>query len=131
MAWGAQIYVKRLLDRYEQFSGKPETNHKVYAPLELGEHLEIDESPLLDMKEIKKYWQMIGEIQLDDALSCIDITAMTTVDHITDLHYTLCMLGVPLTRPSWLFGDNLSAVSSATLSSGKIVKALEYSELSW
>jgi hypothetical protein len=32
------------------------------------------------------------------------------------------MLGVPLTGPSWVFGDNLSVITSATIPSGKLQK---------
>eukprot|EP00957_Ditylum_brightwellii_P121315 9251714-Ditylum_brightwellii.AAC.1 len=39
-----------------------------------------------------------------------------------DLRYTLRMLGVPLIGSSWMFGDNLSVVSSATMPSGKLLK---------
>eukprot|EP00957_Ditylum_brightwellii_P044782 3397163-Ditylum_brightwellii.AAC.1 len=47
------------------------------------------------------------------------VAASTAVDHIVDLCYTLDMLGVPLTGPSWMFGDSLSVVNSATMLSGK------------
>ena len=50
------------------------------------------------------------------------VAARTAVDQIVDLRYTLRMLGVPLTGPSWLFGDNLSVVNSATMPSGKLMK---------
>ena len=50
------------------------------------------------------------------------VAAWTAVDQIVDLRYTLHMLGVPLTGPSLLFGDNLSVVSSATMPSGKPLK---------
>jgi hypothetical protein len=48
------------------------------------------------------------------------VAARTAVDQIVDLRYTLGMLGVSLTGPSWLFGDNLSLVSSSTMPSGKL-----------
>eukprot|EP00957_Ditylum_brightwellii_P097148 7398538-Ditylum_brightwellii.AAC.1 len=50
------------------------------------------------------------------------VASRTAVDQIVDLHYTLCILGVPLPGPSWLFGDNLSVVNSATMPSGKLLK---------
>eukprot|EP00957_Ditylum_brightwellii_P134210 10231837-Ditylum_brightwellii.AAC.1 len=49
----------------------------MYAKLEPGEHPEIDDSPLLDMEDIKKYWQKIREMQWAVALGCIDIIAAT------------------------------------------------------
>eukprot|EP00957_Ditylum_brightwellii_P209106 15360363-Ditylum_brightwellii.AAC.1 len=36
---------------------------EVHAPLESGDYPEIDDSPLLDMEDIKKYWLMIGEMR--------------------------------------------------------------------
>jgi len=50
------------------------------------------------------------------------VAARTAVDQIVDLRYTLRMLGVPLTGPSWMFGDNLSVVNSSTMPSGKLTK---------
>ena len=51
------------------------------------------------------------------------------VEQIINLHYTLCMLGVPLDGPSWLFGDNKSIVTSSTIphsSLNKCWNALSY-----
>eukprot|EP00957_Ditylum_brightwellii_P036174 2740233-Ditylum_brightwellii.AAC.1 len=50
------------------------------------------------------------------------VAARTAVDQIVDVRYTLCMLCVPLTGPSWIFGDTFSVVSSATMPSGKLLK---------
>eukprot|EP00957_Ditylum_brightwellii_P024141 1820115-Ditylum_brightwellii.AAC.1 len=47
------------------------------------------------------------------------VAARTAVDQIIDLHYTLCILVVPLTGPFWMFGDNLFVVNSAIMPSGK------------
>eukprot|EP00957_Ditylum_brightwellii_P022741 1715186-Ditylum_brightwellii.AAC.1 len=63
LTWGAQTYVKRMLPSYEQLFSEPVPKREVQAPLELDDHPEIDDSPLLGMEDIKKYWQMIGEIQ--------------------------------------------------------------------
>ena len=52
--------MKRMLASYEQLFGEPVPKQEVHAPLETGDHPEIDDSPLLDMEDIKKYWQMIG-----------------------------------------------------------------------
>eukprot|EP00957_Ditylum_brightwellii_P180467 13747199-Ditylum_brightwellii.AAC.2 len=49
------------------------------------------------------------------------VAAGTTVDQNIDLRYTLRMLGVPLTGPSWMFMDKLSVVNSATMPSGKLL----------
>ena len=50
------------------------------------------------------------------------VAARTAVDQIVDLRYTIRMLGVPLTGPSWMFGDNLEVINSATIPSGKLQK---------
>ena len=42
--------------------------------------------------------------------------AHQAIEQIIDLCYTLCMLGIPLEGPLWLFGDNKSAVTSSTVS---------------
>ena len=43
------------------------------------------------------------------------MAACQAVKQIIDLHYTLCMLGVPIDGPSWLFGDNKLVVTSSTI----------------
>ena len=48
------------------------------------------------------------------------VAARIAVDQIIDLRYSLRMLGVPLTGPSWMFGDNLSVVNSSTMPNGKL-----------
>ena len=50
------------------------------------------------------------------------VAARIAVDQIVDLRYTLRMLGVPVTGPSWMFGDNLSVVNSSTIPGGKLLK---------
>ena len=50
------------------------------------------------------------------------VVARTAVHQIVHLRSTLRILGVPLTEPSWLFGDNLSVVNSATMPSEKLLK---------
>eukprot|EP00957_Ditylum_brightwellii_P012995 982069-Ditylum_brightwellii.AAC.1 len=63
LTWGAQTCVKRMLASYEQLLGEPAPKREVHAPLEPGDYPEIDDSPLLGLEDIKKYWQMIGEMQ--------------------------------------------------------------------
>eukprot|EP00957_Ditylum_brightwellii_P042387 3209277-Ditylum_brightwellii.AAC.1 len=63
LTWGAQTYVKKMLASYEQLFGEPVSNQEVHAPLEPGDHSEIDDSLSLDMENIKKYWHMIREMQ--------------------------------------------------------------------
>eukprot|EP00957_Ditylum_brightwellii_P132654 10115545-Ditylum_brightwellii.AAC.1 len=53
LTWGAQTYRTRMLASYEQLFGEPVPKREVRAPLNPGEHPEIDDSPLLDMEDIK------------------------------------------------------------------------------
>jgi hypothetical protein len=66
-----------MLDSYKQLFGEPVPKQEVHASLEPDDHPEINDSPLLDMEDIKKYWQMIGEMQWAVALGQIDIIAAT------------------------------------------------------
>jgi hypothetical protein len=43
------------------------------------------------------------------------VVAWTATEQIIDLRYTICMMGVPLDGPDWLFGDSESVVKSATI----------------
>jgi hypothetical protein len=43
------------------------------------------------------------------------VVARTATEQINDLCYTICMMGVPLDGPDWLFGDSESVVKSATI----------------
>jgi hypothetical protein len=57
------------------------------------------------------------------------VAARIAVEQIIDLRYTLRMLGVNIDTPSWLFGDNLSVIQSATIPSSALKKrhnALSY-----
>eukprot|EP00957_Ditylum_brightwellii_P063822 4843222-Ditylum_brightwellii.AAC.2 len=50
---------------------------EIHASLEPGDHPGVDDSPLLDMEDIKKYWQMSGGMQWAVALDHIGIIATT------------------------------------------------------
>jgi hypothetical protein len=43
------------------------------------------------------------------------VAARIAVDQVTDLRYTLRMMGIPLDGPSWMFGDNQSVITSSTI----------------
>jgi hypothetical protein len=43
------------------------------------------------------------------------VVARTATEQIIDLCYTICMMGVPLDGPAWMFGNNESVVKSATI----------------
>ena len=60
------------------------------------------------------------------------MAARQAVEQIINLHYTLCMLGVPIDGPSWLFGDNKLVVTSSTIPHSGINRhwnALSYHEV--
>ena len=44
------------------------------------------------------------------------------VDQIVEIRYQLRMLGIPLTGPAFLFGDNLSVINSSTIPSASLKK---------
>ena len=53
-------------------------------------------------------------------------------EQIMDLRYTLRMLGVPLTGPSYMFGDNSSVITSSTIPHSSLTKrhnALAYHQV--
>ena len=57
------------------------------------------------------------------------MVARQSVEQITDLCYTLHMLGIPIDGPSWIFRDNKSVLTSSTLPHSTLVKrwnALSY-----
>jgi len=43
------------------------------------------------------------------------VSARIATDQVIDLHNTLCYLGVPVKSKSYMFGDNQSVVTSATI----------------
>jgi hypothetical protein len=77
LTWGATTYVKRMLTNYELIFGESVPKREIHAPLDPGDHPEIDESPLLEEAEIKIYWQMIGELQWAVSLGRMDIMGAT------------------------------------------------------
>ena len=50
------------------------------------------------------------------------VAAKTATEQIMDLRYTLRYLGVPIKSKSYMFGDNRSAVTSATLPHSTLTK---------
>jgi hypothetical protein len=43
------------------------------------------------------------------------MVARQAAQQIIDLRYTLCMMGIPLDGPSWIFSDNESVITSYTI----------------
>ena len=50
------------------------------------------------------------------------MAAHQSMEQIIGLCYTLCMFGVPIHGPSWLFGDNKSIVTSSTIPQSSLNK---------
>ena len=50
------------------------------------------------------------------------MAARIAVEQIMDLRYTLRMMGVPLDGPAWMFGDNESVITSATIPASTLKK---------
>jgi hypothetical protein len=57
------------------------------------------------------------------------MVARQATEQILDLRYTLCMMGIPIDGKSWLFGDNQSVITFATIPTSTLSKrhnALSY-----
>ena len=50
------------------------------------------------------------------------VAAKTATEQIMDLKYTLRMMGIPLDGPAWMFGDNQSVLTSATVPQSNLNK---------
>ena len=73
LCYGAQTYIKRLADSYEKmFNEKPKP---VVAPLEKGDHPELDLSDLCDENDVVKCQSLIGALQWTISLCRFDIAA--------------------------------------------------------
>ena len=77
LTWGATTYVNKMLGQYKQLFGVDVPKREVHAPLEPGDHPEVDESPLLEGKMVSVYLTMIGAMQWAVALGRIDIYCAT------------------------------------------------------
>ena len=57
------------------------------------------------------------------------MAARQATEQIMDLRYTLCMMGIPIDGPSWMFGDNQGVITSSTIPHSNLNKrhnALSY-----
>lgn len=72
-------YINKLVDGYTRMFGeRPKTN--AYAPLDHGDHPEMDTSPLLEPEDVQKYQSLIGSMQWAVSLGRIDVaTAVMTM----------------------------------------------------
>ena len=50
------------------------------------------------------------------------LVAQQGVEHLIDLRYTMCLFGVPLDGPAWMFGANQSVVTSSMISHSTLGK---------
>ena len=75
-------------------------------------------------------WFSKRQNQVETATYGSEFMAMRiATEQIMELRYMLRMLGVPVSGPSWLFGDNMSAIMSSTIPSSTLKKrwnALSY-----
>ena len=70
-AWGAQTYIKKMLGNYERMFGMKPKEYS--APLEKGDHPEIDVTDELDEQGIAMYQSLIGALQWAVTLGRFDI----------------------------------------------------------
>jgi hypothetical protein len=71
LCYGAKTYIKRMLANYERMFGIMPKEYN--APLEAGDHPELDTSEFLDNDGIKKYQSLIGALQWAISLCRYDI----------------------------------------------------------
>jgi hypothetical protein len=78
LCWGAETYIKRLVDNYQQLFGELPT--KQTCPLDKDDHPELDGSSFLEDDDITKYQSLIGALQWAITLCRFDIaTAVMTL----------------------------------------------------
>ena len=77
LTWGSHTFVKKMLLKYEKMFGEPVPKQEVHAPLEPGDHPELDESPLCNDAQILQYQSMIGDFQWAVSLGRMDIYCAT------------------------------------------------------
>ena len=78
MTWGPVRYIQKILEQYERlFGDKVKNSRKIHAPLEPGDHPELDVSELCSDEERAKYMSMIGCLQWAFSLGRMDIGTAT------------------------------------------------------
>ena len=77
LTWGSYTYVKKMLDQYKHLFGQEVPKREIHAPLEPGDHPEIDETDFLEGQDISIYQTMIGAMQWAVSLGRIDIFCAT------------------------------------------------------
>ena len=77
LTWGSHTFVKKMLAKYEKMFGEPVPKRDVHAPLEPGDHPELDESPFCTEEQTQQFQSMIGDMQWAVTLGRIDIYCAT------------------------------------------------------
>jgi len=80
LMWNPEKYIDRLLDAYGRHYENPSSFSKkeVQSPLPHGDHPEMDDSPLLERDEIRKYQSVLGSLQWLITLGRFDIHSAVT-----------------------------------------------------
>ena len=69
--YGAQTYIKRLVENYKLMFGELPTEY--HAPMEKGDQPELDDSPLLGPEGIQQFQSLIGAVQWTISLCRFDV----------------------------------------------------------
>ncbi len=69
--YGAQTYVKRMCENYEDIFGEPVKEY--FSPLEKGDQPELDTSTELGPDDVEKFQSLIGAVQWTVTLSRFDV----------------------------------------------------------
>ena len=72
LCYGAQTYIKRMCETYEQMFGKPPVK-KVRSPLSHGDHPELDDSELCGPEDTQRFQSLIGALQWTISLCRFDV----------------------------------------------------------
>jgi Reverse transcriptase (RNA-dependent DNA polymerase) len=72
LCYAPKKYILRMLDTFERLFGKQPKQY--VAPLEGGDHPELDDSELLEIEDIKVYQSLIGALQWVIQIGRFDIT---------------------------------------------------------
>jgi Reverse transcriptase (RNA-dependent DNA polymerase) len=72
LCYAPKRYIQRMLDTFERLFGKQPRQY--VAPLEGGDHPELDDSELLKIEDIKVYQSLIGALQWVIQIGRFDIT---------------------------------------------------------
>ena len=69
--YGAQTYVKRMIENYKMLFGELPTEY--HAPLDKSDKPKLDDSPLLDADGVQKFQSLIGAVQWTIFLCRFDV----------------------------------------------------------